>query len=173
MTKIYFVDIHRVILEMSREKLFWHGESKRHKPIESQMRNRNPKPSVTFLASFLVSFVYEEIRWGLREEGQGEQLDQGRNSTGGHQHGPQGTTAQQLPGGDKTHVCRIKVHCTGFWEEKGVDGEAEEEAKGRGGPGMNWVVNHLYYTFVLQFALWLFPVTKRKRQWSLQIHVAS
>ena len=108
-TKIYLVGIHRVILEMSKEKLcpvyfFPYGESKHHKPIESQVRNRNLAPLVTFFAAFLVSFMHEEIWWGLREEGQSDQLDQCWKSTGGHQHGPQGLAAQQLPGGDKTCV---------------------------------------------------------------------
>lgn len=45
-----------------------------------------------------------------------------------------------------------------------MDGKAEEEAKFRGDPEIDWVGNQLYYTFVLKFALWLFPVTKRKRK---------
>lgn len=106
-TKIPLVDIHRVVIDMSEDKLrpfFPYGESKQHKTIESQVRKRNLEPSVTFFAAFLVSFVHEEIRWGLREEGQSHQLDQCWKSTGGHQHGPQGLAAQQLPGGDKMCV---------------------------------------------------------------------
>lgn len=45
-----------------------------------------------------------------------------------------------------------------------MDGKAEEEAKGRGDTEINCVGNQLYYTFVLKFALRLFPVTKRKRK---------
>lgn len=99
---------------MSREKLFSALGEKTHKPTESQVRNRNTEHSVTFSAAFLVFFMHEEIWRGFREEGQSEQLDQCRNSTGGHQHGPPGLAAQQLPGRSKTSVCRIKVHCIGF-----------------------------------------------------------
>lgn len=108
-TKIYLVGIQRVILELSREKLcsvylFLYGESKHHKTIASQVRNRNLEPSITFFAAFLVSFMHEEIWRGLREEGQSDQLDQCWKSTGGHQHGPQGLAAQQLPSRDKMCV---------------------------------------------------------------------
>lgn len=97
-TKIYLAGIHRVILEMSKEKLcpvyfFPYGESKHPKTIEGRVRNRNLDPSVTFFAAFLVSFMHEEIWWGLREERQSDQLDQCRKSTGGHQHGPEGLAA--------------------------------------------------------------------------------
>lgn len=42
-----------------------------------------------------------------------------------------------------------------------MDGKAEEE-KDRGDPEIKWVGNKPYYTFVLKFALRLFPVTKIK-----------
>lgn len=93
------VGIHKAMLEMSREKLcpiyfFPYGESKHQKMIISQVRNRSLKPSVTFFAGFLVSCTHEEIWWGLWEEGKCDQLDQCWESTGGHQHGPQGLAAQ-------------------------------------------------------------------------------
>lgn len=93
-TKIHLVGIQRVILEIRKEKLcpvyfFPYGESKHHKTIESQVRSRNLEPTVTFFAAFLVSFMHEEIRWRLREEGQSDQLHQCWKSTGGHQHGPE------------------------------------------------------------------------------------
>jgi len=108
-TKIYLVGIHRVILEMTKERLcsvyfFPHWERKHHKLTESQVRNRNLEASVTFFASFLVFFMHEEMWWGLREEGQSYQLDQCWKSTGSHQHGPQGLAAQQLSVGNKMFV---------------------------------------------------------------------
>lgn len=167
------VGIHRTMWEMSRKKLgpiyfFPYDESKHHKMVLSQVRNRNLKPSVTFFAAFLVSFMHEEIWWGLWEEGKGEQLDQCWEPTGGHQHGPQRLAAQQLPGREKSCV---RVHCTGFEDRK--HGKAEEEAKGGRDPEMNYGGNQLHYTFVLKFVPWLFPMSKRKRKSSLQIHVAS
>lgn len=136
--------------------------------VLSQARNRNMKPSVTFFAAFLVPFMHEEIWWGLWEEGKGEQLHQCWEPTRGHQHGPQCLAAQQLPGREKKCV---RVHCIGFQERK--DGKAEEEVKGGRDPEMNCGGNKLHYTFVLKFVLWLFPMSKRKRKSSLQIHVSS
>lgn len=114
------VGIHRAMWEMSREKLcpiyfFPYGESKHHKIILSQVRNRHLNPSVTFFAAFLVSFVHEEIGRGLWEEGKHDQLDQCWDSTGSHQHGPQRLAAQQLPGRDK--MC-VRVHCIILEERK-------------------------------------------------------
>lgn len=101
------VGIHRAMWQMSREKLcpiyfFPYGESRHHKMILSQVRNRNLKPSVTFFEAFLVFFLHEEIWRGLWEEGKRDQLDQCWDSTGGHQHGPQRLAAQQLPGREKS-----------------------------------------------------------------------
>lgn len=111
-TVIDLEGIHRTTWEMSRETLcptyfFPYGESKHHKMILSQVGNRNLKPSVTFLAAFLVSFLHEEIGWGLWEEGECDQLDQCWESTGGHQHGPQRLAAQQLPGREGKAVLEL------------------------------------------------------------------
>lgn len=125
------VVIHRAMLGISREKLcpiyfFSYGESKDHKMILCQVRSRNLKASVTFFAAFQVSFVHEEIRWGLWEEGEGEQLDQRWEPTGGHQHGPQRLAAQQLPGGENVGYTKSSLH----WlpGDKGMGAKAEGEA---------------------------------------------
>lgn len=80
------------------------------KPVESQVSNRNLEPLVTSFAAFLVSFMHQEIWWGLREERQSDHLDQCWKSTGCHQQGPEGLTAQQLPGADKVCVQERKLN---------------------------------------------------------------
>lgn len=60
-------------------------------------------------------------------------------------------------------VCRIKVYCIGFEERKKWMGKQSKKQKVEE-TEINRVGNQLYYTFVLKFALRLFPVTKRKRK---------
>ena len=60
--------------------------------------------AVTFLTPRLVSPVDEQEARALGAEGQGEELEEGREARGGEEEGPEALIPQQLPGQTQEEV---------------------------------------------------------------------